>query len=100
VVGEHALGHRSDAEAALRELIEKDAEGAAFQIAGAYASMGDADRAFEWLERADTHRDPGLVEVQAEILLRNVYGDPRWRALLKRMRLEDRTSTSSGETAV
>ena len=58
------------------------------------------DRAFEWLERADTHRDPGLVEVQAEILLRNVYGDPRWRALLKRMRLEDRTSTSSGETAV
>ena len=100
VVGEHALGHRSDAEAALREMIEKDAEGGAFQIAGAYASMGDADRAFEWLKRADTHRDPGLVEVQAEILLRNVYGDPRWRALLERMGLEDRTSRSSRETAI
>ena len=100
VVGEYALGHRSNADAALRELIEKDADGAAFQIAGAYATMGDADRAFEWLERADTHRDPGLVEVQAEILLRNVYDDPRWRAFLDRMGLEERTSASSRETAI
>jgi len=45
-VGEHALGHRREADAALRALIAQHADGAAFQIAGAYAYMGEADRAF------------------------------------------------------
>src|SRR6266545_1474553 len=84
-VGEHALGHQHEAESALRELIAKHADGAAFQIAGAYAYVGDADRAFEWLGRADAERDPGLVEVKAEILLRNLYADPRWRTFLEKM---------------
>ena len=87
-VGEHALGHRHEAESALRELVDKHADGAAFQIAGAYAYLGDADRAFEWLERADEERDPGLVEVKADLLLRNLYGDPRWRRFLDKMGLE------------
>ena len=88
-VGEHALGHRSEAQSALRELIAKHAVGAAFQIAGAYAYLDDADGAFEWLERAGAERDPGLVELQAEILLRNLYGDPRWRAFLGKMGLNN-----------
>jgi TolB-like protein/class 3 adenylate cyclase/Flp pilus assembly protein TadD len=86
-VGEHALGHRPEAESALRELIGKHADSAAFQIAGAYAYLGNADQAFNWLDRADTQRDPGLVEVKAEILLHNIYGDPRWRQFLARMGL-------------
>ena len=86
-VGEHALGHRPEAEAALQELITRHSDSAAFQIAGAHAFLGDADRAFEWLERAEKQRDPGLVELKAEILLRNIYGDPRWPALLEKMGL-------------
>jgi len=92
-VGEHALGHRPEAEAALRELIAGHSDSAAFQIAGAYAFSGDADRAFEWLKRAERQRDPGLVELKAEILLRNVYGDPRWPALLERMGLRRRLAS-------
>jgi len=88
-VGEHALGHRSEAEAALRELIAGHADGAAFQVAGACAFLGKADAAFEWLERADVQRDPGLVEVKAEILLRNIRGDPRWLAFLEKLGLSD-----------
>ena len=87
-IGEHALGHRPAAESALRELIAKHADGAAFQIAGAYAYMRDPDRAFEWLGRADAEHDPGLVEVRAEILLRNLYADRRWRTFLEKMGLE------------
>jgi len=87
-VGEHALGHLPEAQSALRELTAKHADAAAFQIAGAHAYMGEADRAFEWLERADAQRDPGLVEVKAEILLRNLYGDRRWRLFLEKMGLE------------
>lgn len=92
-VGEHVLGHRDEAQSALRELIAKHADGAAFQIAGACACVGDTDGAFDWLERADRQRDPGLVEVKADLLLRSLYGDPRWRAFLETMGLEDRQSS-------
>ena len=88
-VGEHALGHRAEANTALRELMSKYADDAAFQIAGAHSSIGDTDRAFEWLESAYTHRDPGLVEVKAEMLLRNLHGDGRWRVFLEKIGLED-----------
>ena len=86
-VGEHALGNQPEAEASVQELIARHAAGAAFQIAGACSFLGQADRAFEWLERADAQRDPGLVEIKAEILLRNVHGDPRWSAFLEKMGL-------------
>jgi TolB-like protein/class 3 adenylate cyclase/tetratricopeptide (TPR) repeat protein len=92
-VGEHALGHRPEAEAALRELVERHSDGAAFQVAGACARLGDADRAFHWLQQADAQRDPGLVEIRAEILLRNLYGDPRWTAFLENMGLEATSPT-------
>jgi len=92
VIAEHALGHRAEADAALQSLCATHADGAAFQIAGAYAYLGDADQAFAWLERADAQRDPGLVEVKAEILLRNLYDDPRWRAFLQKMGLEDQAA--------
>jgi hypothetical protein len=98
-VGEHALGHRSEADAALRELIDKHADGAAFQISGAYAYSGDADRAFAWLKRADAQRDPGLVEVKAEILLRSLYGDPRWFAFLQEMGLEEPSLAAPRDSA-
>lgn len=88
VVGEYAHGHQPEADAALRTLITKHADGAAFQIAGAYAYLDDAALAFHWLERADAQHDPGLVEVKAEILLRNLYDDPRWPAFLQKMGLE------------
>jgi len=94
-VGEHALGHRPEAEAARHELIARHSDSAAFQIAGAFAFSGHADRAFEWLERAEEQRDPGLVELKAEILLRNIYDDPRWPALLERMGLQQQLHASA-----
>jgi len=86
---EHALGHPADAQAALTELVEKHASGGASQIARAYAYIGDADQAFAWLERADSERDPGLIEINAEALLRNIHGDPRWRGILQRLGMAD-----------
>ena len=59
----------------------------ATQIAWAYAYIGDADQAFAWLERADAQRDPGLIEINAHILIRNLHGDPRWQAWLARLGL-------------
>ena len=48
---------------------------------------GDADRAFEWLQRAYTERDPALIEMKGDPLLKKITGDPRYTALLKKMRL-------------
>ncbi len=86
---DHATGKTASAQATLRELVEGHAADGAAQIALAYAYMGDADNAFAWLERADLERDPGLIEINAEILLRNLYGDARWQAFLHRIGLAD-----------
>ncbi|MGE5346534.1 MAG: tetratricopeptide repeat protein, partial [Acidithiobacillales bacterium] len=83
----HALGKTSDADAALAELIEKDGESAAMRIAEVYAGRQEPGRVFEWLERAYTRRDPELAFIKGNSLFRNLEGDPRYRALLKKMRL-------------
>jgi TolB-like protein len=83
----HALGQKKESDAALAELIEKHHADGAFQIAGVYAYRGEADRAFEWLERAYAQRDPGCAYTKGHPLLKNLERDPRWAAFLKKMRL-------------
>jgi len=83
----HRLGKRKEADAALRDLIEEFATGAAFQIAEVYAFRGEDDRAFEWLERAYVQRDAGLAWTKISPLLKNLERDSRYAAFLKKMRL-------------
>jgi TolB-like protein/class 3 adenylate cyclase/Tfp pilus assembly protein PilF len=85
----HARGRRQESKTALRELIEKDPAGSAFQIAGAYAYRGEIDLAFEWLERAYAQRDPGVAAIKVSPLLRNLHGDPRWQSFLDKVGLDD-----------
>jgi TolB-like protein/Tfp pilus assembly protein PilF len=82
-----ALGQRNDADAALGELLEKYREGAAFQIAEVYAFRGEADEAFEWLDRAYAQRDAGLSELKGDPLLRSLESDPRYATFVKKMHL-------------
>jgi TolB-like protein/class 3 adenylate cyclase/Tfp pilus assembly protein PilF len=93
VAGAHAAGERDTMQAALDALARDHADDAAFQVASAYACAEDADSAFAWLDRADQARDPGLVEIKAEILLRGLYHEARWPALLVRLGLDDRDRT-------
>jgi len=88
-VANHALGNAAEEQATLSELVANHATGGASQIARAYAYLGDADQAFAWLERADLEQDPGLIEINAEILLRNIHGDVRWQGFLQKMGLAD-----------
>lgn len=83
----HTLGRQKDADTKLAELIENHQEVAACQIAEIYAHRGDADRAFEWLERAYAQRDAGLAQLKGDPLLKSLEGDPRYVAFLKKMRL-------------
>jgi len=86
-LAEHSLGNPAGSERALSGLIAEFDIDAAFQIAEIHAWRGDNDRAFEWLERAYKHRDPGLAAWTADPLLHRLRGDRRWAALLEKMRL-------------
>ena len=83
----HALGREQDSNAALASLIEKYGPAGAFQIGQVYAYCGEADRSFEWLERAYKQRDPGLPEIKTDPLFKNLRRHPGYTELLKKMRL-------------
>ncbi len=80
-----AVGDETRSADALAELIGKYGEHASYNIAYVYAYRGDADKAFEWLDRAVTYRDPGLPEVSVNPLFANIHDDPRWLPFLRRI---------------
>jgi TolB-like protein/class 3 adenylate cyclase/Flp pilus assembly protein TadD len=80
-----ALGRRADADAALNALIAKYEKDWSYQIAYVYAFCGDADKAFEWLDKAVTYQDPGLSEIVPENLFDKIHSDPRWLPFLRKI---------------
>jgi tetratricopeptide (TPR) repeat protein len=85
----HAMDRVAEPDTALRESGEKYADTMAFQVAEAHAARGEADAAFEWLDRAYVQRDPGLSQIKISTLLRSPHGDPRWGTFLKKMGFEE-----------
>ncbi len=85
----HALGRRSESDAALETFKSKQAEEMAYQIAEVHAFRGEADLAFEWLERAYAQRDGGVTEIKYDRLMRGIVGDPRYKAFLGKLKLPE-----------
>jgi TolB-like protein/Tfp pilus assembly protein PilF len=81
----YALGRKADSDVALAALIAKDAQDGPYNIACVHAFRGEPDRAFEWLEKAITYRDGGLVSVAVEPLFANIHNDPRWLPFLRKI---------------
>jgi TolB-like protein len=86
---EHASGHAKQSQAALKELIAKNAGDMAYQVADVYAWRGEKDKAFEWLERAYQQRDSGLNGIAWDPLLSSLKDDSRYGALLTKLELSD-----------
>ena len=80
----HALGRKDEADAAVATLIEQLEKDAPFNIACVFAFRGDADKAFEWLDKAIQYADPGLSDIASEVFFDNVRSDPRWLPFLRR----------------
>jgi TolB-like protein/Tfp pilus assembly protein PilF len=85
-LAEHSLGNAAESDAALSRLTAEFDIDAAFQIAEIHAWRGDVDRAFEWLERAYKHHDPGLAVWNGDPLLHRLHGDQRWSKLMAKLR--------------
>jgi TolB-like protein/tetratricopeptide (TPR) repeat protein len=86
-VASHDLKRPQEARAALEEMLAKNADDAPFQIACVYAWFGQADKAFEWLDRAFEKHDGGVADLRMEPLLRSLRNDPRYKAIEKRLNL-------------
>ena len=83
----YALGRKKESGSALSELIAKYHAGGAYQIAEVYAFRNQSDKAFEWLDRAYTQHDGGLAYTKVDPVLKNLHGDPRYAAFLKKLNL-------------
>ncbi len=85
-------GDRASADAALKLLIDKNADGMAFQIAQVYALRRDPDNVFVWLDRAWDSRDPGIQFLLTDRFLLRYQHDPRFAAFCKKVGLPTTTT--------
>jgi tetratricopeptide (TPR) repeat protein len=86
-MADHTLGHARESQQALDELLARDAQRGAYQIAQVYAWRGEKDRAFDWLERAYRQRDGGLILMKTDPELASLRDDARFAAMLAKMNL-------------
>jgi hypothetical protein len=84
------LGRRAESLTAIA-LVEKSfASNQPYNIAAVYALLGERDQAFSWLERAYQRHDSALVGIPPFTVdpdLKSLRGDPRYKALLRKMNL-------------
>ena len=80
-------GDQAAADAALRTMVEKYADVAAYQIAQIQAARNDADATFEWLDRAWGSRDPGISTLLYDPLILKYKDDPRFAAFCRKVGL-------------
>ena len=89
---ELALAHyvrrdRPAADAALAELIAKDRNIEAYQIAEVYAWRGETEKAFEWLQISLNDHDTGTLSLLIDPLMRGLRHDARYDGLLAKIGL-------------
>ena len=80
-----ANGNRVEADAALKKLIDEDADDAGSQIATVYALRKDPEKMFQWLEHGWTTHDAGVTELLINPFLRAYKDDPRFIAFAQKV---------------
>ncbi len=88
-------GDRAAADAALQALIDRRAVEMAYQIAQVQALRRDADKTFEWLDRALVNRDPGIQFLLVDPFLLRYRNDPRFAAFCARIGLHPTTTAKA-----
>jgi TolB-like protein len=85
-------GQRDKAKAALRIILESPNHGedAAVPLASVYATLGEKEPAFAWLEKAYRNREGGLILLGVSPVPQLIRQDPRFEGLMHGMRLTAR----------
>jgi serine/threonine-protein kinase len=84
-LAQFANGERAEADAALKKLIDENADASGSQIAQVYALRKEPEKMFEWLEHAWTTHDSGVIELLANPFLRAYKDDPRFIAFAQKI---------------
>ena len=74
-------------DAALGTLIAEYGDKAALDVATTFAYRGEADRSFEWLDKAFDYHDLVLNSVAGHPTLANLHKDPRWLPFLRKINM-------------
>jgi TolB-like protein len=85
----YAMGKKAESDAALKRAIEHNAEEWPSAIARVYAFRGERDEAMKWFERAYSVKDEDLYLIRGDPLTKNLEGDPRYKAFLRKMNLPE-----------
>jgi adenylate cyclase len=80
-----ANGNRAEADAALKKMIDENADDAGCQIADVYALRKEPEKMFEWLEHAWTTHDAGVTELLSDPFLRAYKNDARFIAFAQKI---------------
>ncbi len=80
-----ANGDRAKADAALKKLIDENADESGSQIAEVYALRKEPEKMFQWLEHAWTTQDGGVTQVLVNPFLRAYKDDPRFIAFAQKI---------------
>ena len=80
----HALGRKTESDAALDDLIRKYERTMALNIAWVLAYRAEADRAFEWLDKAAKYHDVALGPIPFDPTWESLHSDPRWLPFLRK----------------
>ncbi len=83
----YVRGERRAADEALAELIAKDRDSLAYQIAEVYAWRGETDKAFEWLQVSLDNHDTGTLSLFINPFMRGLRHDARYKSLLAKIGL-------------
>ncbi len=86
-----AAGNRKEAEKILNELAERSKKGGyvpAYYLAYAYLELHDRNRALSALEKDYEQRSPTMTYIQWDPELERLHNEPRYQALLRKMKLE------------
>jgi len=75
------------ADAALQTEIARRATSDPYTVAQIYAIRNDADKTFEWLDRAWSYRDPGIASLLINPFLTRYKDDPRFAAFCRKVGL-------------
>ena len=82
------LGRYEESAAALERQVEEFGDYEPREVAIAYAWTGDADKAFEWIERYGGMSEHGSYHIFVPIW-RRIHDDPRWQALREKAGLSE-----------
>jgi hypothetical protein len=85
----HSLSQVEESRRLTDQLISSHGSHQPYLVAQVLTWRGETDQALEWLHRAYELRDDPMEEVKYERLLASLRADPRFKALLREMKLPE-----------